>query len=129
MGIISIMFYFVFMYNIGDIVVVIDPGESYTSYKKMYEWLNLKNKERNPSFKKETVAQVFAHRMHEVSSDTQCIAIIDADGNESVISHRGLRNATNEEIVKFCFSRNNSLNKQSGEIPTIKLKRFQINII
>ena len=113
------------MYNIADIVVVIDPGETYSSYKFMFEKLTLKNKIDNPSFSKGTIAQIFAFAQHPTQF-TNCIAIRDLEGKECVIGERGLRIATPEEKIEFYSTYKK---EQLAKIPTIKLKRFQINII
>lgn len=128
MGIISNNFYSLFMYNIGDIVVVVDPGETYSSYKKIFEKLNLKNKIENPSFSKGTIAQVFAYTAHEARSDV-LFAIRDNNDNECVVGQKGLRKASEVEKMLFQLGYVAPQSKQSDEIPTVKLKKFSINII
>ena len=129
MGIISNKFYSLFMYNIGDIVVVVDSGQTYSSYKGMFEWFGLKNKNYNPEFANKTIAKVINFREHEFQSYETCIFIKDSKDNECVIEQKGLRHATEEDKLRFSIISILSQNKQSDEIPTIKLKRFQINII
>lgn len=129
MGIISNKFYSLFMYNIGDIVVVVDSGQTYSTYKKMFEWFNLKNKEYNSELVNKTIAKVINFRTHEIRDYETCIFIKDSKDNECVIEQKGLRLATIEEVSEFYSMSSVTQNKQSDEVPTVKLKKFSINII
>lgn len=129
MGIISNNFYSLFMYNIGDIVVVVDSGQTYSTYKKMFGWFGLKNKDHNPEFANKTIAKVINFREHESQSYEICVFIKDSKDNECVIEQKGLRLATIEEVSEFYSMSSVTQNKQSDEIPTVKLKKFSINII
>lgn len=73
----------------GDVVKVVNNGESYTTYGSKFTELGFKNKESNPILNHGTVAKIFGISKH--GDDTNYIvAIRDMVGNESLIGESGL---------------------------------------
>jgi hypothetical protein len=80
-------------YKVGDEVVVVGTGESFSRYKEAFWFLGLKNKQENKSFVNGTKAQVIGVSKHKNQEFYDCnmYAIRDEQGNECVIGEEGIK--------------------------------------
>jgi hypothetical protein len=76
---------FLKMFARGDVVRVIDPGWTYSTYEAMFKELNFKNLRKNPSFKKNTIAIILDIHlaMYKILDPiTEKESLINAEGIE-----------------------------------------------
>jgi hypothetical protein len=73
--------------TVGDIVRVVAPGATYSTYSDLFEELGFFNRTINNSFKEDTIAQIFATKSE---NGNKLFAIRDREGNESLIGERGI---------------------------------------
>lgn len=86
-------------FKIGDKVEVVDIGESYEYYKKMFKELNLK-KPNESNFNVLNEGIVFGISKHDITDDI-CVAIRDNDGDEMLINSKGLELIEENSIIDF----------------------------
>jgi hypothetical protein len=77
-------------YKVGDEVVVVNEGLTYTTFKEAFWFFGLKEKQINDSFENNSKATVFAICKHGRRSDN-LYALRDSEGNECVIGEEGIK--------------------------------------
>jgi hypothetical protein len=77
-------------YKVGDEVVVVDEGLTFSTYKEAFCFFGLKNKEYNKFFLNNTKAKVFGICKHRGRS-VNLYALRDSEGNECVIGEEGIK--------------------------------------
>lgn len=80
--------------KVNDIVRVVRGDYTYTTYKDMFKSMGFFNTEGNKAFEDGTIAKVFKRGIHPRDGNV-LVAIVDQDGNESLISEEGL------EVLSF----------------------------
>ena len=76
-------------FKVGDTVLVENPGNTYSTYDKMFMKLGFRNTVTNTTFDKGQTAIVFAVGEHLDSGDT-LLALERADGAQSLIGVEGV---------------------------------------
>jgi hypothetical protein len=76
-------------FKVGDKVQVINSGNTYETYKAMFERLGFNNTVVNESFQQGLVAEVFAIVEHD-SLDVTLLALQAQDGSQCLISTSGV---------------------------------------
>lgn len=88
-------------FKVGDIVVVIDPGQQYTSYLEMYKKLGFRNILHNKLEDNFGIYRCFTNQVpHEYPSQGDIVGI-ENDNNQGLINVKGIRLATNDEIIQY----------------------------
>jgi hypothetical protein len=77
-------------YKVGDEVLVVNEGLTYTTFKEAFWFFGLKEKQINDSFENNSKATVFAICKHGRRSDN-LYALRDSEGNECVIGEEGIK--------------------------------------
>jgi len=77
-------------YKVGDEVVVVDNGCSFTTHKEAFWFLGLKNKKNNHEFQNKTKATIFSLCRRENGKES-LYALRDSEGNECVIGEEGIK--------------------------------------
>jgi hypothetical protein len=77
-------------YKVGDEVVVVNEGLTYTTFKEAFWFFGLKEKQINDSFENNSKATVFSICKHGRRSDN-LYALRDENGNECVIGEEGIK--------------------------------------
>ena len=76
-------------FKVGDTVLVENPGNTYTTYDKMFKKLGFRNTDENTTFDKGQTAVVFAVGEHLNSGDI-LLALERADGAQSLVGVEGV---------------------------------------
>ena len=76
-------------FKVGDKVQVINSGNTYETYKAMFERLGFNNTVVNRAFTQGLVAEVFAIGEHD-SLDVTLLALQAQDGSQCLISTQGV---------------------------------------
>ena len=89
-------------FKVGDTVLVEEPGNTYSTYDKMFKKLGFRNTVTNTTFDKGQTAIVFAVSEHEDSGIT-LLALEKADGAQSLIGAQGVTKviSTPSQLDKF----------------------------
>jgi hypothetical protein len=89
-------------FKVGDTVLVVSPGNTYTTYDVMFNKLGFRNTGMNDIFSKGQTAVVFAVEKHPDSGIT-LLALEKADGAQSLISAQGVTKviSTPSQLDKF----------------------------
>ena len=89
------------LYEIGQVVEIVNPGETYPTYKEIFEKLGFRNRIENSGFENGEIAQIFNVTMHPVTGATM-LALVNKNGKECLIGHNGVR-LLKFERIKSCF--------------------------
>lgn len=76
-------------FKVGDKVQVVKPGNSYTTYYKMFEKLGFKDTVQNDGFQEGLVAEVFVVGEHLMTQEP-LLGLQAKDGSQSLISAEGV---------------------------------------
>lgn len=76
-------------YKVGDEVVVVDEGLTFSTYKKAFWFFGFNNRNKNQEFSNNTKAKVFGICKHRGRSNLY--ALRDSEGNECVIGEEGIK--------------------------------------
>ena len=89
-----------FKFNIGDKVVVVNNGKTYTTYDTMFRKLNFKDKAYNPTFHHGTEGTVFARDVSKIGD--LIYGIRTQAGDECLIEEAGIEKVLegSEKIVQ-----------------------------
>lgn len=85
-----------FKFQGDDLVIVTNNNKTYTTYSDMFikkahaEKMGFKNTDKNSIFPNGTVARVFALSRHLDQPDRKLYALVDMNGNETLIREEGL---------------------------------------
>ena len=77
-------------FKIGDKVEVADSGNTYTTYKRMFEKMGFRDTKKNEFFPKGLIATVFAVSDHETDSDITLLGLEASDGSQCLMSTKGV---------------------------------------
>jgi hypothetical protein len=76
-------------FKVGDKVEVVEPGNTYTTYKSMFAKMKFRNPEKNEFFQKGLIATVFAVCEHE-TDDVILLGLEALDGSQCLMSTKGV---------------------------------------
>lgn len=86
-----------FKYSIGQKVNITNPGNCYTTYRDMFQLMGLKNPNSVHNISKyntpETIYTIINMEYHETDRLLELYALSDPNGNEIVISIKGIKPA------------------------------------
>jgi hypothetical protein len=77
-------------FKVGDKVQVVEPGRTYTTYKRMFEKLGFRDTDKNEFFQQGLIATVFAVSEHETDSDVTLLGLEASDGSQCLMSTKGV---------------------------------------
>lgn len=87
------------IFELGERVIIIEEGETYTSYFKVFEIAGFKNKKENTSLRNGSIAEVFWRGFHENGRD-MLYAIRCAGGRESLVNQKAIKSLDKGVILK-----------------------------
>jgi len=76
--------------KVGDKVLVVKPGYTYSSFDRMFTKLGFNNTEINEEFERGLIATVFAVEVHPTFSDTTLLALEAQDGSQCLMDTKGV---------------------------------------
>ena len=77
-------------YKVGDVVVVKNEGDTYSTYADMFVKMGFNCVLHNPSVPNGTLGKIFATDVHDSDNDVNLYGIITEAGNEVLIGERGI---------------------------------------
>ncbi len=77
-------------FKVGDKVQVVEPGNTYTSFDRMFTKLRFNNTKQNEEFERGLIATVFAVEVHPTFSGTTLLALQAQDGSQCLIGIDGV---------------------------------------
>ena len=105
--------------QINSTVKVIDNGETYVNFWEMFQLMGFKDEAKNKSFEYGTQATVFAIDQHPTEHHT-LYALVDSEGNECLISERGI------ELVEYTAVDTSTIDRINDRLAKIESQLDQL---
>ena len=77
-------------FKVGDKVQVVEPGRTYTTYKRMFEKMGFRDTDKNEFFQQGLIATVFVISDHETDSDVTLLGLEAQNGTQCLIGSKGV---------------------------------------